>query len=150
MKSQRGFSLIELVVVLVLIAAITGIGAMTIAAASPGRQLKNAARELSTQLRFTRAQAIASGHEQVFEIDVANRRWTAAGKRSGELAEDIELLVTTAREESPARDIAAVRFFPDGAATGGRIVLKIDEAAWRIDVGWLTGEVKLQAGEGSR
>lgn len=150
MNAQRGFTLIELVVVIVLIAAITGLGAMTIGAAMPGRQLKNAARDVATQLRFTRAQAIASGREQVFEIDVSNRRWTAAEKRSGEIPEDIELLVTTAREEAPAREVAAVRFFPDGAATGGRIVLQIDDAAWQVDVGWLTGEVTLQAVEPPR
>ena len=34
------------------------------------------------------------------------------------------------------------------AATGGRIVLSIDDAAWRVDVGWLTGEVTLSRGEG--
>ena len=36
-----------------------------------------------------------------------------------------------------------IRFFPEGAATGGRIVLKRDTAAWQLDVEWLTGEVKL-------
>jgi len=150
MKSQRGFSLLEIVVVIVLIAALTGIGAAVIGGAMPGRQLKGAARDIATQLRFTRAQAIASGREQVFEIDVGDRHWTAAGKRQGQLPDDIELLVTTAREETPARDVAVVRFFPDGSATGGRIVLKLDDGAWRIDVGWLTGEVTLQRGEGRR
>jgi general secretion pathway protein H len=45
--------------------------------------------------------------------------------------------------------VAVVRFFPDGAATGGRIVLKRGDAAWRVDVGWLTGEVTLSRGEGA-
>ena len=150
MNRPRGFSLIELVVVMVLIAALVGIGAMVIGSAMPGQQLRGAAREIAGQLRFTRAQAIATGREQVFELDVAAKTWRAADQRSGEVPDDIELLVTTAREEQPARDVAAVRFFPDGAATGGRIVLKIEEAAWRVDVGWLTGEVTLSRGEGSR
>jgi len=47
-----------------------------------------------------------------------------------------------------ARDQAAVRFFPEGASTGGRIVIKRGEAAWRVDVAWLTGEVTLGRGEG--
>lgn len=148
MIRQRGFTLIEIVVVMVLIAGIVAIGASVIGSALPGRQLRGAASEIAGQLRFTRAQAIATGHEQVFELDLTSKRWHAADKRDGELPEDIELRVITARGESPARDVAAVRFFPDGAATGGRIVLKIDEAAWRVDVGWLTGEVTLTRGEG--
>lgn len=148
MNRQRGFSLIELTVVMVLIAAIVGIGAMAAGSALPGQQLRNAAREVAGQLRYTRAQAIATGRQQRFELDVVGKRWTAAGNRSGELPTEIELVATTAREEQPARDVAAVRFFPDGAATGGRIVLRRGDAAWRVDVAWLTGEVTLSRGEG--
>jgi general secretion pathway protein H len=144
----RGFTLIELVVVMVLIALATGLGAMVIGGAMPGQQLRGAAKEIAGQLRFTRAQAIATGTEQVFELDVIGKRWRAAGERDGELPDDIELRVITARGESPAQDVAAVRFFPDGAATGGRIILKYEEAAWRVDVAWLTGEVTLTRGEG--
>jgi general secretion pathway protein H len=36
-----------------------------------------------------------------------------------------------------------VRFFPEGAATGGRILLKRGDAAWQVDVEWLTGQVTL-------
>jgi general secretion pathway protein H len=148
MKRARGFTLVEIVVVVMLMATLAGIGAMVIGNALPGRQLRAAAKEIAAELRFTRAQAIATGREQVFELDVIGKRWQAAGDRSGELPADIELRVITARGESPAQDIAAVRFFPDGAATGGRIVLRIDDAAWRVDVGWLTGEVTLTRGEG--
>ncbi len=33
-------------------------------------------------------------------------------------------------------------FFPDGASTGGRIDLQVKDARWRVDVGWITGEVR--------
>jgi general secretion pathway protein H len=148
MKRQRGFSLIELVVVMVLIAALVGLGAAAVGTGLPGQQLRGAARELAGELRFTRAQAIATGTEQVFELDVTDRRWTSAGKRAGRLPAELDLVATTARQEQPVRDVAAIRFFPDGAATGGRIVVKRGDAAWRIDVAWLTGEVTLRRGEG--
>lgn len=147
-RRQRGFTLVELVVVMVLIAAVVGIGAMAAGSALPGQKLRTAAREVAGQLRYTRAQAIATGQPQVFELDVVGKRWKAAGKEAGELPAEIELVATTAREEQPAKDIAAVRFFPDGAATGGRIVLRRGDAAWRVDVAWLTGEVTLSRGEG--
>jgi general secretion pathway protein H len=148
MKRARGFSLLELVVVMVLIALVTGLGAAVLGSALPGRQLKAAAKDVAVQLRFTRARAIATGTEQVFELDVIGKRWRAAGERAGELPDDVELRVITARGESPAHDVAAVRFFPDGAATGGRVVLEMGEAAWRVDVGWLTGEVTVTQGGG--
>ena len=56
---------------------------------------------------------------------------------------DIDIVATGARDEQQRDRLAAVRFFPEGAATGGRIVLSHGNAAWQIDVQWLTGEVSL-------
>ena len=94
---------------MVLVATLTGIGAMVIGSALPGRALRGAAKEIAGQLRFTRAQAIATGREQVFELDVIGKRWRAAGEREGELPDAVALRVITARGESPAQDVAAVR-----------------------------------------
>lgn len=149
MKSARGLSLVELLLVVALIAVLAGLAAAVIGQALPGQQLRAAARDVAGQLRFTRAQAIATGRPQVFELDVIGKRWKAAGRREGELPGEIELIAITAREEQPAREVAVVRFFPDGAATGGRVVLRRGNAAWRVDVGWLTGEVTLSRGEGA-
>jgi general secretion pathway protein H len=148
MMRPRGFSLVELVVVMVLIAAMAALGLAAISAGLPGQQLRGAARELAAELRFTRAQAIATGREQVFRINVGDKRWQGAGERSGELPGDIALEVVGAREELETPEEVAIRFFPEGAATGGRLVLRRGEAAWRVDVAWLTGEVRLHRGEG--
>ena len=148
MMRPRGFSLVELVVVMVLIAALAALGLAAIGSGMPGQKLRGAARELAGELRYTRAQAIASGREQVFRIDVGARSWQAAGERSGQLPEGIALEVTGAREELEMPQVVAIRFFPEGAATGGRVVLRSGEAAWRVDVAWLTGEVRLHRGEG--
>lgn len=148
MNRQGGFSLVELVVVMVLIAALAALGVAALGSGLPGQQLRGAAKELAAELRFTRAQAIATGREQVFRIDVAGKRWQGAGERTGEVPDGIALDVTAAREELESPDVAVIRFFPAGAATGGRVVLRRDDAAWRVDVAWLTGEVSLRRGEG--
>lgn len=148
MNTQRGLSLIELLVVVALVAALAGLGAMAMSRALPGRELRDAAREVAAELRFTRAQAIATGRPQSFVIDVQSHAWRSVGDRQGTLPADIELLATAARQEQPARGQAAIKFFPEGAATGGRIVLRRGGAAWRVDVAWLTGDVSLQRGEG--
>ena len=52
----------------------------------------------------------------------------------------------TARSELEEEGIGRIRFFPDGSSTGGHIDLLRDEALWRIEVMWLTGDAKLREG----
>jgi len=43
-----------------------------------------------------------------------------------------------------------IRFFPDGSSTGGNIAVVLGEREWRINVGWLTGEITLDETESKR
>ena len=143
MRRQQGYTLVELIIVLVLVASIVAMGAAVMSRKLPGQRLQQSAKELAAQLRFTRAQAIASGESQLFTLDSNSREWHAGARREGKLARDIEIVATGARNEQQREGVAAVRFFPEGAATGGRFVLRHGSAAWQVDVQWLTGEVSL-------
>jgi general secretion pathway protein H len=140
---SRGFTLLEMVVVLVLIATVVGIGAAAMSRRLPGQQLRIAAKELAGQLRYTRAQAIATGKPQLFVLDARTREWHAGERRSGRLPGDFLIVATGARNEQQREGSVTVRFFPEGAATGGRFLISRDRAAWQVDVEWLTGEVRL-------
>jgi len=143
-QRQRGFTMIELLAVLALVAAIMAMAASVMWRKLPGQRLQQSAKELVAQLRYTRAQAIATGEPQVFTLDANSREWRAGEKRRGQLAKDIAIVATGARNEQQQRPgVAAVRFFPEGAATGGRFVLRNGRVAWQVDVQWLTGEVSL-------
>ena len=50
-----------------------------------------------------------------------------------------------AREVQPREGEGAIVFFPDGASTGGRVQLALDDAAWQVEVAWLTGQVRAAA-----
>ena len=147
MRRPLGFSLIELIVVVVLIAATTALAASVMTSGLPGQQLRGAARELAAQLRFARAQAIVTGKPQRFILDTRTRQWQAPNGRHGLLPKQIEIVATGARIEQTRSTVVAIRFFPEGAATGGRIVLSRERAAWQIDVEWLTGEVTVKRSE---
>jgi general secretion pathway protein H len=149
MRGARGYTLVELLVVVGLIAAALAVGAAAMRSGLPGAQLRGAARELAAQLRYTRAQAIVSGQSQVFTLDARTREWQAPNRRHGSLPKEIAIVATGARIEQEHPDQVAVRFFPEGAATGGRIVLKRGDAAWQVDVEWLTGQVALKRAAGS-
>ena len=150
MKSQSGFSLLEIIVVVGLIALVMSLAAYTLTRQLPGQQLRLSAKELAAELRFTKSQAMITGEAQTFRINANTREWTGAKDHSGELPDSLEIIATTAKREQPEDGVAAIKFFPDGAATGGRIVLKHDTAKWQVDVKWLTGEVTVSKPVASR
>ena len=153
--AARGFSLLEVLVVLVLIAASTVLAMAAFGGGMRGLQFRSAAKELVAQMRFTRAVAISSGQVQDFVVDPAARTWRGANGRSGALPEVGDVVFTGAGtsqfpESADARRSGVVRFFPDGAATGGRVRLLVNDGGWDIDVAWLTGEVRLHRVQDAR
>ena len=84
-------------------------------------------------------------------IDPAKHAWQAPNAHHGSISAKLGIEFTGAREArangAPSSQ-GAIEFFPDGAATGGRIRLTAGSAAWDIDVAWLTGQVKVRQGIG--
>lgn len=147
---QRGFSLLEILLVMALIAATGLLAAGVLTGGFDRMTLNSGAKELAAQIRFARAHAIATGQPQRFTIDPATRTWQGANGRGGELPSKLEVRFTGAREVQPREDVGAIVFFGDGASTGGRLQLSLRDAAWNVDVAWLTGEVTLRRGEVGR
>lgn len=140
---QRGVSLLEMLLVVVLIAATGMMAATAFTGGLDGVQLRQAAKEVAAQLRHARIRAIATGQEQAFHIDPVARTWSGPDGRNGELPAELEIRFLGVREVQAAEGAGTVLFFPDGAATGGRIRLLRAGAGWDVDVAWLTGEVRL-------
>ena len=61
----RGFSLLEMLLVLAIIAFAGLLAAAAMTGGLDGMRLRSASGEIAAQLRFTRAQAIATGQRQV-------------------------------------------------------------------------------------
>ena len=76
--ATAGFTLLEMLVLLALIAAASVLAMAAFGDGLRGARLQAAAKEVAAQLRFTRAVAIASGVPQDFVIDPRARAWRAA------------------------------------------------------------------------
>jgi prepilin-type N-terminal cleavage/methylation domain-containing protein len=136
---------------LLVIALIAAIGLITAAGLSrgfAGMQLRSAGKDIANQLRMVRAQAIARGEPQRFVIEPARRRWEGANQRHGEVPAQLQVQFEGAAQLATAPGQGVIEFHPDGGSSGGRIRLQRDGAEWRVDVGWLTGEVR--SGPGGR
>jgi general secretion pathway protein H len=79
----------------------------------------------------------------VLLLDVGNNSYTAPGKAAVKLPTDMTLRLTTAEQEVTGANTGGIRFFADGSSTGGHISVLQDRREWRINVGWLTGEIEL-------
>lgn len=141
---QRGFSLVELLVVIVLLAGASALAVASIARNTPGAQLRRQSEDIAAQLRFVRMRAMASGQEQQFTISADGRQWRGADGRQGAFSSGLSVQLTGAREEIPGRPATSIAFHPGGTSTGGSIRIAGPNAAYVVDVSWLTGAVRLR------
>lgn len=149
MKRAGGFSLLEMILVMALIAAASLLAMAAFGGGMQGMKLRAGAKDIAAQMRFARAVAISSGQPQDVIIDPSGRHWQGARGRSGDLPSVGEVVFTGARASQFAPGAhsegkGTVRFFPDGAATGGRVRLLANGGGWDVDVGWLVGDVRLK------
>lgn len=146
--SPAGFTLVEIMVVMVIIALIMGLVATSMSRSISAAEARAASRDLVASLRYTRARAIIDKAEQVFLVDTENRSYQAPGRDKVELPEGVDLTITTATAELVSDAVSGIRFFPDGGSTGGHIELTVNKREYRVNVAWLTGEAQLERNEG--
>ena len=145
-RAARGFTLIEILAVVALIALALAVVSVSVGGGLKGAKVKAASRDLVAALRYTRGQAIVKREAQALSVDVEQRRYKAPNKKWVELPKDMSMKLFTARSELEEEGVGRIRFFPDGSSTGGHIDLLRDDAVWRIEVLWLTGKVSLREG----
>jgi general secretion pathway protein H len=149
-RAEAGFTLLEVVVVL----AVLALGLGLLAARGPPRsaalEIRAAAGELAQALRLARARAIARNAPAALTLDVARRSWRVNGSPERVLPPAFALSVRAAGTETLGdRDrLGAIRFAPDGSSTGGWIEISDGQRRVQIGVDWLSGRVTLAAGRG--
>jgi general secretion pathway protein H len=140
----RGVTLLELIIVLALIALLLAVVPPLISGGAASAQLKAGARQLAAGLRRVRSTAITLQREAVLNLDVDEHSFKMTGdERQYPLPKDVELSLYTAESELAGESVGAIRFFPDGSSTGGRITLAAGERHFLVDVDWLTGRVSV-------
>lgn len=137
-----GFTLVELLVVLILASLILATVPPLLSTGVSSAKVSGAARQLAVGLRYTRSQAILTRQETEMVVDVEQRSFRIPGKaQEFRLADDITITLVTARSEVVTEEQGMIRFFPDGSSTGGRITVSNGKYEYIVDVDWLSGQV---------
>ena len=163
---NKGFSFIELMVVLVILSLSNSLVTPSLSRFLKTVELKGAAKKVSGILRHGRSEAVNKGLVyQVFfdtdlrEIGVQSRESTKVKeevKKEGELPkkvyslpDGIQIKKVDVALPQYATDLPTIEFYPNGGSNGGSILLDgQDRNGFHIEVNFLTGIVKIKSAEG--
>ncbi len=150
---QSGFTLIEFLVTLVILATVLGTVGSTLARRENRVTPLMSAEAMQSALFQARSDAILRGRNTVFTIDAGNKRYIyPQGGKPVQLPDDQEMRMVAGSEfTDPDGRTYYLVFRPDGSSSGAEITLAnaAGSSAARIDVNWLTGLPRLRVGDGS-
>ena len=136
---QSGFTLIEMLVVLAIIA---GISAVSFGAFSNARSrsLDTVAAEMGRLFNGARLKSISTRSQVRVDVDLSQNRVSIAGTlHLLDLSKDIDLRLKTGRELASSQYQGAILFYPDGSSSGAEIELSKAGKVAVVKVAWLTG-----------
>ena len=143
-KPNSGFTLIEILIVLVLAVLIMSVVVPRFSSGSAVIQFRSATKEIASGLRYIRMQAVTENQETEFIFNLDENYYQISGrKKKYRIPDDIAVTVYFADSLDSHDQQGIIRFFPDGSSTGGRITLEIEQQKRFIDINWLTGQVEI-------
>lgn len=169
--AQAGFSLLELVIVLVVMGLLTSLVLPAVGAGLRNWQLRNVAAELVSNLRLARADAVTSKLVQAVRLDLDHDRVdrlqatelaVAAGELErfaqnqlaalfGEEPGPIDFSAFGSEEQPVLSGAHYILFYPRGNSTGGRVTIRHreDDRTLVVTVAPVTGRVEVEKRRGS-
>ena len=137
--SNAGFSLMEMLVVLAILALVAGMASQLTRPPSAKLRVEAAARALCSAARATRARAIATNLETTLFVDLARKSFhsSVVGETLMPREAHVDLSVAGGQRQGAAG--GGIVFFPTGGSSGGDISIELAGARAKVGVNWVTG-----------
>ncbi len=145
-NKQNGFTLIEVIVVMVMIAVLAGMVASGMTDSLRKSKIRAVSKNLVSAMRYTRGQAVVKHEQKTISFNVEDKTYQAPRKKVVHIPDEIDINVYTADSEVADETRGSIRFFSDGSSTGGWVKLTHKNKIWKINVNWLTGEISMIEG----
>lgn len=168
-KLSRGFSLLELIVVMTIIGIIAALVPPLMTGSLTNLKMKTTVKEISASLRFARNQAISKKAPHFFFLDIDSKKYWLSEKpqpsSKSSIDEEkrmrsIDLIKTIDNEievegfksnrdskKTVKEGVVSVEFYPQGNSSGGIIYVKAKDKTLSIDTDIFTGRVRVLTNE---
>jgi general secretion pathway protein H len=139
--NERGFTLLELIIVMLLIAIILGIVTVFFVNTLSAGKFSSTAREVAATIKHARALARLHGEDQTITIDIDGRSYTLEGKGTKVIPPPVQLRVIDPYEGEVLKGTHRILFRAGGGVEGGTIILSTEKRSVKIELDPVVGSV---------
>ncbi len=140
-RTHKGFTLLEIIIVLFLVTLIMGLSAVFFSNFLPSVKFNAAGREMTAMIRHTRSLARMNMVSQTFVIDLDNKTYGIEGLDTKHIPQESSVKVIDPFAGEITKGKYSIIFHPAGSMGGGTIILSTRKKALRIDMDPITGAV---------
>lgn len=142
-QKNKGFTLLELIIVLFLISLILGMSVIYFANFLPSNRFKATVRDISTTIRQARALANIHGERQIITIDLDSKKYGIDGRSPKYIPPDVKIMIS----DPISGDIQKGKYYfivHSIGIEGGTIVLWDDKRKAYIQIDPVVGSLVIK------
>lgn len=152
---SQGFSLIELIVVLVIVSLLTALATPSLTKTLQRMELKTASKKISAILRYCRSESVNKNQVtlasfdteahvlSIFSVELGEKKSTL--ERSYPFPQEVEVGKFDVGKTLMETSHPSFEFYPNGGSNGGSAVIRRERGgAFLIQVDFLTGTVRVE------
>lgn len=141
---NKGFTLLEMMLVIFLITLVLAISVSIFSNALPSQRVDATARELIATFRQARSTAMTSGQWQVLTLEIETKKYSVEGGSVRSIPDDVAVKVVDPVVGEIIQGGYRFVFAPSGVSEGGTIVLSAGKKVVDVDVDPIVGAVYSQ------
>ena len=154
-RTANGFTLLELVLVLLLMGLIAGLTLPFVVSTLDRIKLQSEVRQIASAIQFTRSEAISRKTLFTFNVDInKSQYWLAIPKQeevtqSKPIDETVKIMDYQRADETLTEGTFMILFYPRGNSSGGTIRFKSiddkdEENIYAVTIDPITGKPKIR------